>query len=490
MISLRPYQTESVYTLIPNSFRAGHKRIIRTAPTGSGKSLEMSELTRLTYNKGNRTILLTHRRELFKSTLAHLNKSGIPVAELDAKKDLPVGDWRVLLAMSRTLLNRIKKNPNIIPKVGLIIIDEGHINEFSSILPFFPDAFVVTFTASPQGKHIYKLYTDIVDNIGIPELIAQGFLTPCKPYMMKDPEGFDNVKRKGSEFDEKDLFRFYDKASRYKGVIDEYFRLVNGLKGMVFCVNVDHTIKTFEAFKEAGINTYMCHSKQSEKERIAQVEAFESSLDGVMINCGILTTGYSHDPIMFIFIDRATTSTALWLQMQGRGSRLHPGKECFIVGDFGDNHTRLGLWNQPRTWTLKEPKKKKEQAAPVKTCPQCSAMVYASARLCPHCGNEFPAPTFELREGIMCEVGTNIPLGVTGKKLSELSIEELISCTQSERIKPTYAWRILRTREKEGGVDLLTDYAKKMGYSNGWLWHQRSKMDDETQIGFKDLTIH
>lgn len=255
-------------------------------------------------------------------------------------------------------------------------------------------------------------------------------------------------------------------------------------------MNVSHSIKTFEAFKEAGVNVFICHSKMSTTERDSQVRDYEASSDGVMVNCGILTTGYSHDPISFVFVDRATVSISLWLQMQGRGSRIHSSKSNFLVCDFGDNHTRLGLWNQPRTWDIKEPKKKKKiNAAPVKTCPSCGAMIYASARVCSYCGHEFPAPTFELREGVMCEVGTDVPLGLTGKRISELTTEELILCQRVEKMKPTYVWRTLRTREKNGEADILTDYAKKMGYSNGWLWHQKSKLDDETQIGFKDLTI-
>lgn len=486
MIQLRQsYQVPAVYELIPNSFRRGNKRIIRCAPTGSGKSLEMSEMTRLAYNKGSRVLLLTHRKELFKSTLAHLGSSQIPCAELMAGSKMPIGDFKVLLAMEKTLWNVIRKDPNSIPEINLIIVDEGHFNNFTKIINYFEKSFVITFTATPQGKHIHKLYTDIIDNVGIPELIQQGYLTPCKPYMMKDPDGFDKIKIKGEDFDNKELFAHFDKSNRYKGVLEEYFRLVNGLKGIIFCVNVAHSIKTHETFLEAGVGSFICHSNMSEDERDRNIREFEKSVDGVMINCGILTTGYSHDPIMFVFIDRATVSLPLWLQMQGRGSRKYPGKDFFVVADFGENHTRLGLWNQPRTWDIKEPKKKKkQQAAPVKNCPSCGAIVFATTRLCEFCGFNFPKPTFELREGIMCEVGTDIPLGLTGKKVSECTIDELMSLQQTGKMKASYLWRVIRTRGEED----LNEYAKKKQYKYGWLMNQISEID-LGNIGFRDYII-
>ena len=492
LIELRKsYQIPAIYELIPNSFRKGHKRIIRTAPTGSGKGLEMAELTRLTYEKGNRVLLLTHRKEILKDVLAHIGKQNIPIVDLRAGGKMPQGDWRCMMAMEKTLWNVIRKNPTSILRPDLLIVDEGHFNHFTKIINHFSDSFVITFTATPTGKHIPKIYTDIIDNIGIPELIEQGFLTPCKPYMMKDPDGFDDVKIKGGEFEDKSLFNHFNKANRYKGVLDEYFRKVKGQKGIVFCCNVEHTINTWQTFRDASVNAFLCHSnspkhKMPDSERDYNIREFESSQDGVMVNCGILTTGYSHDPIMFGIIDRATTSLSLWLQMQGRCSRIYPGKKYFTILDFGDNHTRLGLWNQKREWSLKEKKKRdKLGAAAVKSCPSCGAMLAASVRRCEYCGFEFPKPASELREGVLCEVDTLIPLGCKGKRIAELSVSELIACQTTKKISSFAAYRIARTN----GEQFLTEYCKEKKYSNGFLWRQRQLMQDKKEIGYWDKIL-
>jgi len=69
--------------------------------------------------------------------------------------------------------------------------------------------------------------------------------------------------------------------------------------------------------------------------------------------------------------------------------RLHPGKRDCLVLDYGGNIARHG----PIT-DIKTPGQKREGAgqAPTKTCPGCSAEVAASARVCPWCDHEWPAP--------------------------------------------------------------------------------------------------
>lgn len=493
----RPYQ-EQANNLIRESFKRGHKRIIRCAPTGSGKSIEMSLLTKQCFEKNKRVILLTHRMELFRSTLNHLGDSGIPCVELNAKSKMPTGQWQVMLAMERTLYNRIKKNPASILEPALLIADEIHFANFNKIIAHFKDSFLVGFSATPQGKHIHTIYTDIIQNIDIPELIEQRYLVPCKPYMMQD--NFDDVKvDKTGEFEDKSHFAHFNKSKLYDGLIDEYRDKLIGKKTIVFCVNVEHTVATHKAFTDAGLVAYMVHSEMKLEERDSQVKAFESDPHGIMINCGILTTGYDHPPIEGVIVYRATTSLPLWLQMQGRGSRpcFAIIKTHFIVLDFGMNHERLGLWNQPRKWSIKGPKKqKREQAAPVRQCPNCSAMLYASARSCQYCGHELPKLEYILREGVMCEVDTDLPLGLRNKRVSELSIKEMISCQKTGRLRTLYVWRVLRTLEKREDEKppserkaFLGPYCQEIGYKYGWLMSQRSKLDDEKEIGFKDFVL-
>ena len=424
--------------------------------------------------------------ELFKSTLAHLGRSGIPCVELNAGSRIPSGDWRVMLCMEKTLWNRIRRGDAILPP-DLIIADEVHFNNFSKIIEHFPKAFVIGFSATPEGKHIYRLYQDIIQNVDIPDLISGRYLVPCRAYQMQDEEGFDNVKIKAGEFEEAGLFKHFNKSKLYAGLIEEIQKRVPGQKGIIFCVNIDHVVKTHQALRDAGLNAFMAHSGNKQHPAVRDFAPFESSTDGILVNSGIATTGYDHPPLMWNAIYRATTSLPLFLQMQGRCSRPYQGKSSFTTLDFGLNHTRLGLWNQPRTWSLKPPKKGKQQPAPVKLCPSCSAMIYASARICEFCQYEFPKPTHEMLNGVMVEVESNVPIGLTGKRISELSITDLINLQRTKKLKASYLWRVLRSREADG-VPCLSEYSAMMGYKNGWLFSERKKIQ-AGETGYRDYII-
>ena len=495
-MSLRPYQLEAIDMLIPASFKAGHRRIIRVAPTGSGKSHEIAEMVSRAHARNRRVLLLTHRTELFKSTLSRLN-SNIPVVSLDANSPNPIGDYRVVMAMEATIWNRIRKGFQFLP-FDLIIADEAHFNNFSKILDHFDlqpkQPRVIGFTATPQGKHLHKIYTDLIENVAIPDLIRDGYLAPCKAFQMQDIAEVASVKLKAGEFEESDLFRHFDKAKLYDGLLTELRTRVPGEKGIVFCINIDHTVKTHATLLGANLPAFMAHSGNASHPAIRQFDQFESHPSGILVNSGIATTGYDCPEIKWVALMRATTSTPLFLQMIGRGSRPYPNKPHFTVMDFGRNHERHGLWSQPREWSLKPPRAKtKLKAAPMKDCPGCGALLPASARRCEYCQHEFPKPTHELKEGIMVAVHTSTPLSAVGLSLSELTVHQLADCQRTKRLKPTLVWRVLRSRQAEAQSEhpdhrALATFAALMGYRAGWIFSQRKKIE-AGEIGYKNFKL-
>ena len=148
--------------------------------------------------------------------------------------------------------------------------------------------------------------------------------------------------------------------------------------------------------------------------------------------------------------------------------------------DFGENHKYHGLWHEPRTWTLEQKRKKKKQAAPVKECPKCAAMLHAAASECKFCGHKFPPPKQEIGVGKMVEVGR--PLPFAGKRISELSVDELIELQNRGEYKPSFIWRVVRSR----GEGALTYYGRKMKYKKGWYFRQLGLIHD---CKFSDFVV-
>ena len=387
--------------------------------------------------------------------------------------------------MVETVKRRIEQLQEI--PFALIICDEAHVESFNKIFDFWPNAHVIGATATPIGKHIHKYYTNLVSCIDTPELVEQGFLAPCKAYQMQDD--FSDVKiRTNGEFDDHSLFDHMNKSKLYEGVIEQWLLKCKGQKTIVFNVNVEHTIKMTAAFNAAGIKAYCIHSDTDDQERAWIMNAYNKGEFKVLLNCSILTKGYNQPDITCVILNRATTSEALFLQMIGRGSRTFPGKLLFTVLDFGENHSRFGLWNSPRNWTIKPPKKKSDKlgAAPVKSCPSCTAMLSPSCMECPHCGHKFEPTAKELLQGQLVEVTNKIREGIPGRYVSQLTIPELIECEKTGEIKASYTWRVLRSR---GALD-IGEYARIKGYKDQWVIRQLEAMDAEGTVKFMDKRIN
>lgn len=463
MIKLRPYQNESV-DLLSNSFKK-HKRVVLCLPTGAGKTVVFSEIVKRAAMRGTKTIVLTDRTELFKQTIRSLNNIGIAVEEISPNKKQTYLDATIYVGMVETLKRRKDLIENLNP--SLLICDEAHKGNFTKILDAFENARVIGATATPVGKHFAKYYTEIVQNIDVPELVEQRFLVECRPYEMKDD--FSDLQVKAGEFSSESLDMHFNKTQLYDGVIENWQKFANNKKTICFNVSIKHTIAMHNAFISAGISSEYITSKTATSDRERILKAFTNGDFKVLNNCGILTTGYDEPSIECVIMNRATKSLPLWLQCVGRGSRLYQNKNEFILLDFGGNHTRLGMWNEPRTWSLKEKKKRKSnEVTPVKSCPNCEAIVFASARICRYCGHVFPIEEKELLQGVMVEV---IPSNLKGKRIADLDLYELIELQKTKKYKPSYIWRVIRAK------DLISEYAELMGYSKGWVWRQENEKD-------------
>ena len=60
---LRPYQVKVINEL-RHALKQGCKSVLLAAPTGMGKTVIFSEITRLATQRGHTVLILVHRREL------------------------------------------------------------------------------------------------------------------------------------------------------------------------------------------------------------------------------------------------------------------------------------------------------------------------------------------------------------------------------------------------------------------------------------------
>lgn len=478
MLTLRPYQTDYI-DQCSEAFRK-YQRIVLAAPTGAGKTAMFSEIVRRAAHRETPTLIVTDRVELFQQTFKALGRVNVTPQLISPDNKKLYKDALINVAMVETLSRRIGKGFDINPK--LIIIDEAHMGSFTKLFEHYPDAKVIGATATPVGKHFYKYYQHIIQCTDVPELIESGYLAPCKGYEMQDD--FNDLEVKAGEYTDQSLFNHFNKRKLYDGVIDKWRELCPTSKTIVFCVNIEHSVNTYQTFVDAGINAAVVTSKTKDDERKQILQAFSQGYIQVLVNCGILTKGYDEPSIECVIMNRKTKSLPLWLQCAGRGGRLFPGKTHFTLLDFGQNFTEHGLWDEARKWELGPPKKKKQiqREAPMKHCTNCDAVVAASARICQWCGYEFPISNAELATGVMVEVKPAVSADVIGKKVGELEVQELFELMRTDKYKPSFIWRVIRSK----GETAVAEFAKLAGYKKGWVFRQ---LDQITDNNFVNLTI-
>ena len=478
-MKLRPYQENGVIQ-IREKFKKGIKRLIFCLATGGGKTVIFSFMAKKAVDNGSRVMILTDRLELLTQAGGTLTKVGLQVEKIAAGKKY-LAPSKAYVAMVETLFRRLNRVSfrQALGKIDLIIIDEAHKGSFAKVIEAFPDSHVIGFTATPisskKKNPLNEVYEDIVVPVSIGDLINEGFLKPARTFGAKEEIG--KLKVKQGEYTDASLMEHFGKKSHYDGVVTQYQKLADGKKAICFCVNQEHTIKTAEAFNEAGISARFVVSDKKlcpDSMRERNKKDFSEGKFQVMVNCGILTTGYDEPSIECVIVDRKTKSLSLWLQMCGRGSRIYEGKEYFTIIDMGSNFLEHGLWQQDTDWAeiFHNPKRgsSAEGEAPTKKCPECNAAMHTAAKECEECGFTFPEPEAKLQKASeFVEVTLDKWLAFKlDNPINKMSVEELEFMQQVKGYKPGWLHRQLRSR----GKSALHEYAKLKGYKSGWVERQ------------------
>ena len=521
MINLRPYQQQAIKD-ITNFFVSGGKHCILQSPTGSGKTVIFSELARLVSMKGNKVIIFTDRAELLNQAGGALKKVGLQAYYIEAGCNVVSNAFNCFVAMSQTFRRRIGKPywDEFLKSCNLIIIDECHIQEFNYLFEsgLLFDKYVIGFTATP--KHSGKMrqlgldYEKIIETISVKELINQGWLVNDDYYGFASPdlEGVEIDRMKG-DYKENQLFKKFDSPALYQGVVSNYTKITPNTKSLVFCVNIEHCIKTAIEFNQAGIEAKFIVSNVSKpkmisdgegakaryEERLRVYELFEKwkriysgereqvfnwfnkSKNGILINAGIATKGFDQPDIETVILNRATLSLTLLLQMLGRGSRISEGKTHFNILDFGGNCERLGYYTENREWSncLWHEESNGGGLPPIKECgfdskrkpisgnkTGCRRLILAAYKICPFCGFKYPEKTHKEIDLEAIFFDQQQKRAIKTKLIKDMSFDELDQYRKEKGHKMAWLWRQLWYK---GGEEAIEDFGTEKGWNLGTI---------------------
>jgi len=379
------------------SFASGHRSVLAVAPTGSGKTEMSASMCESSVGLGNRVLWIVHSTELVDQAVNAFRNRGLRTGIIQA--DRPSDDGALLQVGTIQTLRRRQHD-----RYNLIIFDEAHLHLNASsklVLDRMDHDWVLGLSATPTllgGRSLGDLYTDLVTIVQPSELLGLGILVPPVIYAPNAPD-LQSVPTLGGDYELTALETVCSTTLLVGSVPIWYGRVASGRPAILFAVNVSHSIKCRDALREAGYTAEHLDANTPKSERKELLARFKRGEINVLCNVQILTTGFDYPALGCIICARPTQSTALFIQMIGRGLRSSTGKSDCIVVDHSGNTIRHGFPHADRAWTLDQPRRKKKQMVQLslRTCGDCFAVYLPSLAACPVCGASNPKQDREVK---------------------------------------------------------------------------------------------
>lgn len=353
MYKLRDYQDLSVRKGLGvlNSEKA--KRELLVLPTGAGKSIVIAEIVK---KLNEPIVILQPSKELLEQNYqkfinvggeATIYSASAGVKEISKVTFATIGSVKKAIAQLKKL--RVRK----------IIIDESHIGiKGGSQLRLFLNELGVTnvlgLTATPfilqssmNGAELKmltkikgKLFTDISHVHQIHTMLDDNHWTPLEYRVVEQDDTFLKVNSSGSDYTEDSMQSFYKNNDLQTQIVDNVEHCLDeGSKSILIFVP---TIEEADLLSNRIPGSKSVSSLTPKKERDSIISGFKNRDIHVVINVGILTTGFDYPELETIILARSTMSFALYYQMIGRGVRIHDDKDKTVVIDLSENYKRFG----------------------------------------------------------------------------------------------------------------------------------------------------
>ena len=397
---LRDYQKQVINDLYAQ-IRAGSKRILLFAPTGSGKTLISSRVIADALSKGRKSIFIVHRDILISQTSEKLKSFNIDCGFI---KSGWAEDRNALVQLGsiQTMVKRQwwKQGFN----AQIVLIDECHLTAFSAVVQqmiaqTYPNAIYIGLTATPyrlkKTEGLGDIFQTLVSAPMPHELIDSGYLSKPSYYGLHQPD-LQKVGTIAGDYDEHQLAIACDQPELIEQLVSEWRKLAYGRRTIVFAVNVAHSQSICTAFQKVGIPAAHVDGRTPIKQRMEIYKQLATKELYVLVSCMTLTEGFDIPSVNAVILARPTQSIALYHQMVGRGLRLSPEtqkRDCLVICQSG-NVSRHGFIEEIKSVSLNPGEDTTGMEAPKKICPPdnggCGAYLYGFQMRCPDCDYKFP----------------------------------------------------------------------------------------------------
>lgn len=342
------YQKEVLEKLEAQRTLYGHMNNLVVAATGVGKTVisafdykrfaERNPRARLLF-VAHREEILKQSRDTFRYILKDMNFGELHVGASQA-------DSLEHLFISIQSFNSMGLTEHTTEDFyDFIIVDEFHhaaAPSYQNLLSYYRPKIMLGLTATPERSDckdvLYYFGGHIAAEIRLTDAIDRKLLCPFQYFGITDDVDLSHVKWSRRGYDLSELEKMYSsnkmRAIQIMNSMKKYVTDMDEVKGLGFCVGVDHALYMEKVFNEAGIPSLALHGGSSAEDR---QEARARLVNGdikIIFVVDLYNEGVDIPQVNTILFLRPTESLTVFLQQLGRGLRLSEDKECLTVLDF------------------------------------------------------------------------------------------------------------------------------------------------------------
>lgn len=439
--------------------RAGHKRQLLVAPTGSGKTYLGLRIIDEALKKGRRAVFVCDRTALINQTSERADAYG-----LRGHGVVQANHWRRDISMPFQIASiQTIQARGYWPDADVIVIDEAHTQYKATKEKLAAsDASIIGLTATPCSQGLGLCYTNMVNAATMHELTLSNVLVPMRILSCVTPD-MAGAETAGGEWTAKAASE--REVQIIGDVVAEWIKHSENRKTIAFGADIAYCKELARRFNEVGIIADVFTSETKDDERKGILDEFRKadSKIRILVSVEALAKGFDVEDIGCV-IDarplRKSLSTAI--QMWGRGLRSSPdtGKvDCLLLDHSGNIQRFLkdftdvyfnGFVSLDMSEKLDKIIRKDNEEQASMGCPQCGYKPFY--RRCMSCGHE--KQTLAL-------------VGEAAGEMREIRIGKKVIATDKQDL-----WNQLCTYAK---TTLKSEDPKKAG----WCWYKYQDITGE-----------
>lgn len=348
------YQQEILDKLEAERTVRGYNRNLVVAATGTGKTvisaLDYKRFCRQHPGQPCRLLFVAHREEILKQSM-YTFRAVLKDANFG---NLFVGSHKAdsidhLFISIQTFNSQDFTTKTDADFYDYIVVDEFHhaaAPTYQKLLVYYQPQILLGLTATPErmdGKNILDYFGGrIAAEIRLPEAIDRKLLCPFQYFGVTDTVDLSSLKWRTGGYDKNELSNLYTfsglvaerRADLVVNSILKYVTDINEVKGLGFCVSVEHARFMADYFNAHGVPSMAVTGDSPDEERNAAKQRLVSGEIRFIFVVDIYNEGVDIPEVNTVLFLRPTESLTVFLQQLGRGLRMAENKECLTVLDF------------------------------------------------------------------------------------------------------------------------------------------------------------